>query len=760
MTNKEIIQKDLDDIYLGNLFTVETDLTLPKEGRGGSIFTWVSGFKNILSDEGKVTRPRPGSGNRIVSLTVTAGLDGVCLEKSFEVTVLEQPPRLSIVEVLPVILEIAMGEEYRLPTCVIVKKEAGVFGTVPVKWKDIPNFTSLEPGIYTVEGEALINRPDLIPEARISVLEKIEKPAQLNHVQKVQGFSLGEVKLLPGHFNDNRLRFEEFLLTCNDDQFLYNFRRASGLDPKDAPPMTGWDSPDGNLRGHTTGHYLSGLALAFAGGRENKERFKRKIDYMIDSLEECQNSLEVSGEYSPGFLSAYSEEQFNKLEEYEVYPKIWAPYYTLHKIMAGLLDCYEYGGNPKALVIAEKLGLWVHARLSKLPHAQLNKMWSMYIAGEYGGMNEVMARLFKISKKPEYIESAAFFENEKLFIPMAHNINTLCDIHANQHVPQIVGAFEVFRQTGDNRCYDIARNFWHFATDAHIFSLGGIGEGEMFKEPNSIAAYLTDKTAESCVSYNMLKLTGMLFQYDPNSNYMDYYERTLFNHIAGNGDPLGPTGGSTYFMPLLPGGKKSFDIQGNSCCHGTGLESHVKYQESIYFKQGNILYVNLYIPSIAEWKEKGIRIKQTGDFLKEQRTLFEIEGSGDLELRFRIPSWLNGKAVIKLNSFEIDYTMQEGYAGIRAGFKTGDIIEINFPFGFRLERAPDDPSIACLYYGPLVMVIEDERADFIELKIPGEDLSSIRQTGDLEFSFEGHKLIPLFLANNAPYHAYFKVSPV
>jgi len=756
MTNIEMIRKDLDDIYLGNLFTVEADLNLPPTGKNGSQFSWKSSFIWIINEEGKVTRPRTGSGNRNVTLTVTAEKDGESLTRDFEATVLERPSRLVITGVHPVEAEIAKGDAYHLPGVVIATKEGDVHGTLPVTWKDVPNFAELGTGAYTVSGEPLIQAPEFIPTAKITVSDKKAEVPEKLYVQQAWAFGLENVKLLPGHFDENRKRFEEHLLSCNDDQMLYNFRVASGLSTKGAEPMTGWDSPEGLLRGHTTGHYLSGIALACSASVENNAKFKDKVDYMVESLAECQDAFEASGNYAKGFLSAYSEEQFDKLEEYVVYPKIWAPYYTLHKIFAGLLDCYEYGKNKKALNVAERLGMWVYKRLSKLPIEQLNKMWAMYIAGEYGGMNEAMARLYKFSPKPEYLAAARLFDNEKLFLPMAKNINTLCDIHANQHVPQIVGVFEIFRQTGESVSYEIAENFWRFVTQSHIYNLGGIGEGEMFKEPAFMASYLTDKTAESCVSYNMLKLSAMLFEYKPHSEYMDYFERTLFNHIAGNGDSSGPTGGSTYFMPLRPGGTKGFDIHGNTCCHGTGLESHVKYQVGIYSKGENSLYVNQYIASQLEWKEKGLKLRQTEDFFKEQKAVFEIVAGADVELRLRIPFWLDKKAVIKLNGANVVYSMKDGYAVISGPFSDGDRLEIELPFSYRLERTVDDPGVVCLYYGPLVLVIDNESEDFIELGL-NEAVTGIEKTGDLEFAYEGYKLIPLFLANDRPYHAYFRL---
>jgi DUF1680 family protein len=290
-------------------------------------------------------------------------------------------------------------------------------------------------------------------------------------------------------------------------------------------------------------------------------------------------------------------------------------------------------------------------------------------------------------------------------------------------------------------------------TQAHSYNIGGAGEGEMFKEPNRIAVYLTEKTAESCVSYNMLKLTRRLFQHEPDSCYMDYYERALLNHIVASG---GPGGGSTYFMPLLPGGKKEFDSKENSCCHGTGLENHVKYQESIYFNNADILYVNLYISSELNWKEKGITIIQRGDFLKEECAVFEIRGNGTIDFRLRLPVWLREKGMLILNRQEIAYELIDGYAALRKEFSDGDKLEVSLPFPLRLEKAQDNPRIASLFYGPLVMVIDDDSQNFIALALD-ESLAGFTKTGELEFFFEGYRFIPMFMANGRPYHAYFMV---
>ena len=457
----------------------------------------------------------------------------------------------------------------------------------------------------------------------------------------VKDFALDEVKLLENSpFYENYKRAHDFLLSVNDDQQLYNFRTAAGLDTKGAPPMTGWDEPNGNLRGHTTGHYLSAIAYAYAGTKD--ERFKKKVDYMIAELAKCQDAMEASGKFNYGFLSGYSEEQFDKLEDFVPYPQIWAPYYTLHKIMAGLLDCYELAGNEQALEVVSKLGDWVYNRLSKLSKEHLNKMWAMYIAGEFGGINETMAKLYAVTGKETHLAAAQLFDNDKLFYPMSVNVDTLGGMHANQHAPQVIGALKIYECNNDPYYYDIAENFWDMVVNSHIYNIGGTGAGEMFKPANVIAKFITEKTAETCVTYNMLKLTRQLFFRNPEARYMDYYERALCNHILASQDQSGPVGGSTYFMPLFPGMRKGYDTSGNSCCHGTGMENHIKYQESIYFQSvdGSTLYVNLYIPSELNWNAKGVKVTQSGDFLREQKSVFTIDGEGEFEIKFRVPCWI------------------------------------------------------------------------------------------------------------------------
>ena len=449
------IKKDIEELYLGNLKTVEFDLDLPKEGENGSTIEWISEHERFLSPEGKVTRPKRGVGDRKVLLHGIFRYGDEAVEKIYEVNILEEPDETKIVEIFPLQRNCGVGKEMSLPQSVVVKTVKGQILSYPVSWESGNRVCFSNAGTYEILGK--VEETELSAKLIINVSEVYEEPKK-DTKRLVRGFTKGEVKLLPGTvFWENRERDIEYLKSINADQMLYNFRKAAGLDTKQAPAMIGWDSPDGNLRGHTTGHYLSAIALCY---RETKdEEVLKKIESMIDGLAECQEAFEGQEGFQEGYIGAYSEQQFDLLEQGAKYPEIWAPYYTLHKILAGLLDCYTYAGNETALQIALKSGKWVYRRLSRLTPEHRASMWNMYIAGEFGGINETMARLYEISGEACYLECAKMFDNDKLFVPMEEKQDALERLHANQHIPQILGSMEIFKATGEKRYYDIAQFF-------------------------------------------------------------------------------------------------------------------------------------------------------------------------------------------------------------------------------------------------------------------------------------------------------------
>ncbi|MGN1166206.1 MAG: beta-L-arabinofuranosidase domain-containing protein [Lachnospiraceae bacterium] len=571
---------------------------------------------------------------------------------------------------------------------------------------------------------------------------------------RVKECSKAKIRLTDGSdFYDSQEKMLKFLLSVEDDRMLYNFRQASGLDTKGVVPLDGWDALDGKLRGHTTGHYMSALALCYhsTGNIDIKE----KAVYVVNALEECQNAFSKMDNIKEGFLSGYSEEQFDLLEKYTTYPTIWAPYYTLHKILAGLLDCYRFIACEKALLIAEKIGMWTWNRLSRLPKRQLTKMWGMYIAGEFGGMNATMTELYMITGKEEFLRCARLFDNDKLFYPLEQKRDSLGEMHANQHIPQMIGALRLFEATGEKRYYDIAEFFWQIVVSSHCYANGGTGESEMFRESGKIAAFLNEKTIETCASYNMLKLTKELYQYSADVSYMDYYELTLLNHILATQDEK-VTGETTYFFPLGPGMRRKFLFE-NSCCHGTGMESRFKYREGIYFfDDEESIYINLFIPSTLCWNERDIFIQQENDRSTPESVRIFIKGNGLSTVKIRIPCWADEYRIIENGKEISEVLFEKGYLLISRDFSQGAEIELEFSYRFQIIRTPDEPEKVAVQYGPYIMAALSEQKEFIQFSFSETTIEKkmIPTEEPLRFECEGFTWIPLCRVGAKAYHTY------
>lgn len=575
-------------------------------------------------------------------------------------------------------------------------------------------------------------------------------------------FPLSSVKLLDGPFEKAMNRTNEYLKFIDPDRMLYSFRKNYGLPTHDAEPPGGWEAPDGKLRGHSLGHILVALSQAFASTGD--QQFKAKAIYMIDELSKCQDLAESKG-YGKGYLSAYGEYQFEELEVLQTYPNIWAPYYTQHKLFSGLLSSYYVFGYEKALEMVKKMGLWVNQRLSRVSREQLQKMWDIYIAGEYGGMNDVLAELHALTGVKDYITAAKYFDHDKIFIPVAGNQDKLSGNHANQTIPKITGALRIYDQTGERRYFDIAANFWQMVTDHHAYIIGGISEGEMFHDPDVIGAKITNKTCETCCTYNMLKLTKQLYMHNPLAQYMDYYERALYNHILASQDLHSDHGFTTYMVPLAPGAKKRYsnDYESFTCCHGTGLENHTKYGESIYFHDDTTLWVNLFIASELDWQARNLSIRQETMYPYEQGSRLEIKGNGRFAIKIRRPFWTDTGFIVAVNGVVQPVTSRPGsYLTLDRDWSNGDRIDIDMPFSFRLEYTRDVPDLAGIMYGPVLLggenITEMTRLD-IDPEDPGSQL--IPDPEDpLHFMFGDISFEPFFRIHGIPYSVYFKVKPL
>ncbi|WP_305787163.1 beta-L-arabinofuranosidase domain-containing protein [Symbioplanes lichenis] len=608
-------------------------------------------------------------------------------------------------------------------------------------------------------------------------------------------FDLDQVDLLPSVFTEKRDRILAYARAYPADRILANFRAAAGLDTRGAEPPGGWDDATGNLRGHYSGHFLSLLAQAWAGTGETV--FRDKLDYLVAGLKECQDAwaaqagrpgtpppapswtsgrtggaLQLTGDgrdaavvtgtggapgpSHAGFLAAYPETQFILLEQYATYPGIWAPWYTCHKIMRGLLDAHTLTGNATALDIVTGMGEWAHSRLGKLPREQLDRMWSLYIAGEYGGMNEVMADLHALTGNATFLATARCFDNTALLAACEAGTDILDGKHANQHIPQFLGYLRLYEQGAEAGYRTAARSFYDMVVTHRTYVHGGTGQGEIFRKRDAIAATIAgDTNAESCAAYNMLKVARNLFLHAPAAHFFDYYERTLVNQILASRrdadsteDPL-----VTYMVPVGPGVRRGYGNIG-TCCGGTGLENHTKYQDSIYFRsaRGDILYVNLFIPSTLRWAERGLTVTQSGDFPRTDRTTLTISGQGRLDLRLRIPSWARQNVTVTLNSKPFPVRPErDGYVRIDRSWRDGDRVDFRFPYRLVVEKTFDDPTLRALRFGPLTLIAKSASTDY--LTVP----PTYRQgTDPLTFTAGDVTFEPFFRGDTDRYHAYFR----
>lgn len=712
-------------------------------------------------------------------------------------------------------IETVVGSLPRLPSYLKGVYKNGIEGPeVRVIWPSPKDNTEvLKSGEYTVIGS--ISGTDLKPKAIVTVKEAkaIGTPQR-----KLEVFKLEEVLLgvgadgNPTKFIENRDKFISTLATTDPDSFLYMFRNAFGqVQPKDAEPLGVWDSQETKLRGHATGHYLTAIAQAYASTGYDKTlqaNFANKMNYIVNTLYDLaqlsgkpkkigekyvsdptavpfgpgktayDSDLSPEGirtdyeNWGKGFISAYPPDQFIMLENGATYggqkTQIWAPYYTLHKIMAGLMDIYEVSGNEKALETAKGMGDWVHARMKKLPTETLISMWNRYIAGEFGGMNEAMARLYRITNEQRYLEVAKLFDNIKVFYGdaqhshgLAKNVDTFRGLHANQHIPQIIGAIEMYRDSKNPDYYHVADNFWYKTVNDYMYSIGGVAgarnpaNAECFtSEPATIYenGFSSGGQNETCATYNMLKLTGDLFLYEQRGELMDYYERGLYNHILSSVAENSPA--NTYHVPLRPGSVKQFGnahMNGFTCCNGTAIESNTKFQNSIYFKStdNNTLYVNLYVPSTLKWTEKNITVEQKTDFPKEDFTKLTIKGNGKFDLKLRVPHWATKGFFVKINGKVEKVKATPGtYLTLNKKWKDGDVIELKMPFEFHLDPVMDQQNIASLFYGPILLAAQETepRKDWRKVTFDAKDISK-SITGDpkkLEFTIDGVSYKPFY----------------
>ncbi len=510
---------------------------------------------------------------------------------------------------------------------------------------------------------------------------------------KPLAFRLEEVRLLDGPFKHAMELDRQYLLSLDVERLLHNFRVNAGL-PSSAEPLGGWEEPNCELRGHFVGHYLSACAMMYAGTAD--ERLEEKGNAVVSGLAECQARI------GSGYLSAYPEEFIDRVEARK---RVWAPYYTLHKIYAGLLDMYIYCDNKQALDVCRKFADWAIARNAKLSQEQMQGM----LDAEHGGMNETLANLYGLTGDRKYLEIAQRFNHMAVIGPASKRRDMLTGLHANTQIPKFVGTARQYELKGEEWLKTASIFFWDTVVNERSYVIGGHSVGELFSPKERLSEALGPNTTETCNTYNMLKLTRHLFCWEPQAEYADYYERALYNHILASQNP--ETGMMCYYVPLRSGSEKAYNTPNDSfwCCTGTGVENHAKYGDSIYFYSDTDLWVNLFVASELRWKDKGLKLRQETTFPEAgaSKLTFELERPLKLNLNIRRPYWASEGFEVSLNGRKNSAASNPGgYVTLSRTWESGDTVGIVMPFNLRTEGFRDNPRRIAFMNGPLVLCAE------------------------------------------------------
>ncbi|MFZ1099704.1 MAG: beta-L-arabinofuranosidase domain-containing protein [Steroidobacteraceae bacterium] len=507
----------------------------------------------------------------------------------------------------------------------------------------------------------------------------------------LQPFDLQAVRLHPGPVLDALETNRRFLMALDPDRLLHMFRVTAGL-PSRAEPLGGWEAPDNELRGHFTGHFLSACALLWAQTGDPAVRERGVL--VAAALARCQAAI------GSGYLSAFPVELFDRLRAGQ---PAWAPFYTLHKIMAGLLDTSALSGDSGSLETLLGMAAWVEHWTHPLDTAQMARV----LEREYGGMNELLYNLAAITADARWRALAQRFDRERIFAPLAAQRDELQGLHANTTIPQIIGAARGFEVTGSARLRSVAEFFWQTVAERRCYCTGGTSNGERWNAPPGVLAHeLSGYTEESCVTYNMQKLTRHVYCWTADARLADYYERSFYNGILGVQHPA--DGDKLYYLPLASGYWKLFGTPLHDfwCCTGSMAESFAKLGDSIYFHDDSGVYVNLFVPSELTWAERGVQIALDTRFPVEDTLRLTVRSARPtrVAVHVRVPYWTAG-ASVSLNGTALPggSAHPRGYFTLERRWSEGDVLTVRLPMRLHAAPMPDDPSLQAVMYGPLVL---------------------------------------------------------
>lgn len=542
-----------------------------------------------------------------------------------------------------------------------------------------------------------------------ALAEAIQKSAR----ERVRPLPLEAVRLKPSIQADALEANRRYLLELQPDRLLHNFHKSAGLPPK-GELYGGWEAR--GIAGHTLGHYLTACALMYAHTGDTD--IQARLRYTVGELARCQAA------HGDGYVGGTTVERDGKvLDGKIVFEEIrhgdirtggfdinggWVPLYTWHKVHAGLIDAYRLGRDPRALDVMLGMADYLATILEQLSDAQMQKL----LVAEYGGLNDSYAETYALTGNRRYLKLAQRIRDRKVLDPITAGQNILPGLHANTQIPKIIGLARLYELTGEPRHAEAARFVHKTVFGHHTYVIGGNSEREHFGPPDVLSPYITDRTCEACNSYNMLKLTRHLYAWEPDARYFDTFERVHLNHIMAHQHPK--TGMFVYFMPLTSGARRTYSTPDDSfwCCVGSGLESHSKHGDSIYWEDGRTLYVNLFTPSTLNWTDKGMAFELDTQYpFSEKVTLLIKRTSGlPLDIALRLPGWCENPAVF-LNGKPAAFERARGYALLKRRWKAGDRIELALPMPLRTEATPDNPRLLAFLHGPLVLAADLGPAD-------------------------------------------------
>lgn len=547
---------------------------------------------------------------------------------------------------------------------------------------------------------------------------------------RVTSLPLSDVRLLPSPFKTAVDVNEAYLLNVNPDRLLHNYRKFAGLTPK-AEPYGGWERD--TIAGHSLGHYLSAISLMHA--QTGNAALKLRAAYIIDEL------ALIQGAHGDGYVAGFTRKRKDGsvVDGKEIFPEImagdirsagfdlngcWVPLYNWHKLYGGLFDAQTFCGHDKALTVAVGLGVYIDKVFRALTDDQVQTVLNC----EFGGLNDSFAELYRRTKNPRWLALAQRLHHKRIIEPLTAGEDRLANNHANTQVPKLLGEATLYEVTGDENNRKAASFFWERVVNHHSYVIGGNADREYFFEPDTISKHITEATCEHCNTYNMLKLTRHLYGWKPDARYFDYFERAHFNHVLAQQNPK--TGMFSYMTPLFTGAARGFSdpVDNWTCCHGSGMESHAKHGESIFWQSSDTLFINLYIPATARWAAKGAHLRLDTGYPYDGNIIFSLPSlrrPTKFKLALRVPAWAKS-ADLTLNNKPVKATRDGGYLVIDRVWAAGDTVRLSLPLDLRFEATRDDEKVVAVLRGPLVLaadlggVEEDYKA--VEPALVGDNL--------------------------------------